>query len=103
MAQPQRLTGPHLQTVLSDVVAALAIYQNRVEASEFLASRVKGPDYGSLTLTDEQKEAFGDSMQSHALIFLAYAGYVHSWERYRRVFKLDTTVYAEGSTIFGLA
>ncbi|KAF5660151.1 hypothetical protein FHETE_9124 [Fusarium heterosporum] len=103
MAQPQRLTGPHLQTVLGDVVAALAIYQNRRDLSDLLATKLKGPGYGDLSLTREQQEVFEDSMNAHSLISLAYAGYVHSWERYRRVFNLDPTAYAEGSTIFGLA
>ncbi|KAM0340728.1 hypothetical protein ACHAPU_010319 [Fusarium lateritium] len=103
MTQPRRLTGPHLQHVLGNVVAALAIYQNRRDLPDFLATRLKGPGYSDLTLTKEQQDELSDSMDAHSLISLAYAGFVHSWERYRRVFNLDTTAYAEGSTIFGLA
>jgi hypothetical protein len=103
MAQPQRLTGPHIDKVLGGVVAALAIYQSRAETTEFLEERVKGPSYSNLILNNEQKESFEDSIKAHALLYLEYAGYVHAQEQYRRVFNLDTTAHIGGNIIFGLA
>jgi hypothetical protein len=80
MPPPQRFTGPHLDKVLGGVVAALVIYENRTETTEFVVDKMKGPGYSNLTLTNEQKEPCEDSIRKHALFSLAYAGYVHAWE-----------------------
>ncbi|KAF9882297.1 hypothetical protein CkaCkLH20_00333 [Colletotrichum karsti] len=102
MALPQRLTGPHIKQVLGTTTSALAVYQNRIKVSTFLADKLQGRNGVLLALTDEAKAQFEDDTSHFALLSLAYNGYVQTWERYRQVYDLDPGVYGEGSTIFGL-
>lgn len=101
MAQPDRITKPHAESILGPTVAAFSVFLlNEDQLLGPIKERLSRPDTRISISRDLDQKEFAFQLYQHQLLSAAYSVLVFTWERYRKTVRYSGT--PEGSIVFGL-
>lgn len=102
MAQPDRITQPHAESILGPTVAAFSVFM--LESDHLLGpieEKLRQPRINVSVSRDLDRKEFAFQLYQHQILSAAYSVLVFTWERYRKAVRYCGT--PEGSIVFGLS
>ena len=96
MAQPDRITQPHAESILGPTVAAFSVFM--LESDHLLGpieEKLRQPRINVSVSRDLDRKEFAFQLYQHQILSAAYSVLVFTWERYRKAVRYSGT--PEGS------